>query len=131
MAYRLSPPPNDKDVQAITWKQWFYKIIDILAQPTDLTDVTGVLGVANGGTGLSTVPSDNQILLGNGTGYDLKQLLAGTNITFTETGTTLTISASSGGGSSKIYEPVATAGEIVFSETTGDVLMAWGGDYAT
>lgn len=35
-----------------------------------------------------------------------------------------------GGGSSKIYEPVCTNGEINFT-SSGDILMAWGGRYAT
>lgn len=53
-----------------------------------------------GGTGLSTPPSaDNQILLGQEDGtYELKKLVAGSNVTFTETPTQLTIAASGGGG---------------------------------
>lgn len=48
-----------------------------------------------GGTGLSTPPSaDNQILLGQEDGtYELKRLIAGTNILFTETPTSFTIEA--------------------------------------
>src|ERR1019366_4266829 len=32
------------------------------------TDVTGILGVANGGTGTSTAPTYGQVLVGNGSG---------------------------------------------------------------
>jgi hypothetical protein len=45
------------------------------------TDVTGVLPVASGGTGLGTTPSGGQILIGNGVGYTLTSTIgAGTTI---------------------------------------------------
>ncbi|MBK6420445.1 MAG: hypothetical protein IPF79_14815 [Ignavibacteria bacterium] len=37
-------------------------------------EVNGVLPIANGGTGLSTTPLSNQILVGNGAGYSLTNL---------------------------------------------------------
>lgn len=55
------------------------------------TDVTGVLPVGNGGTGISTTPTANQILVGNGAGYSLKTLTAGTGISIVDGGATLTI----------------------------------------
>lgn len=129
MAFNLPPPPSTDDISGAPWRIWFFRLVQSLSNALDLTNVTGTLGVQNGGTGLSTVPSDNQILLGNGTGYDLKTLLAGSNITFDETTNTITINATSGSG--KIYEPVVGEGyELMFSED-GDILMAWGGDYAS
>jgi hypothetical protein len=131
MAFRIAPPPNDTDVQGVAWKQWFFKLIDVLAQPLDLSFVSGILSPANGGTGTSTIPTANQLLVGNVTGtFDLKTLVAGSNITITNGVSTITIEALSG-GSGKIYEPVvSTASEFMFS-SNGDILMAWGGDYAS
>lgn len=40
----------------------------------------GLIPVSSGGTGLSTTPSNGQLLIGNGTGYTLNTLSAGTNI---------------------------------------------------
>ena len=59
------------------------------------TDVTGVLPVGNGGTGISTTPTANQILVGNGTGYSLKTLTAGTGTSIVDGGSTLTINNTS------------------------------------
>lgn len=47
------------------------------------TGVTGTLPIANGGTGLATTPTDGKLLIGNGTGYTLANLTAGTGITVT------------------------------------------------
>jgi hypothetical protein len=130
MALILSPPPNDQDVQGISWKQWFFKIRTQLLEALDLTNVSGILDTLHGGTGVSITPNENELLVGNVTGsFDLKTLVAGTNITITNGVSTITIDAL-GGGSSKIYEPVAVLGEITFS-INGDVMMAWGGDYAS
>jgi hypothetical protein len=131
VAFNLPPPPAAEDIAAGPWRLWFFKLVQQLKQALDLSNVSGVLAIPNGGTGLSTTPGPNEILIGNGASYDLKTLLAGTNITFDETSNTITInSTASGGGSGKIYEPVAHQGELLFS-INGDVLMAWGGDYAT
>lgn len=52
-----------------------------------------------GGTGVTTDPQKNQILIGNIDGeYAVKTLTAGANITFTDTPNTLEISSSGGGG---------------------------------
>lgn len=53
---------------------------------------TGTLAVARGGTGLSAAPAVNQILIGNGTGYDLSTLTAGNGIGVANAGGLLTIS---------------------------------------
>jgi hypothetical protein len=122
MAFTLSPPPNEPDVQGVAWKQWFFKI---------KARLEGILTPENGGTGTSEIPAENELLVGNVTGtYALKTLVAGSNVTITNGVSTITIAALGSGGSSKIYEPVAILGEIVFS-INGDVMMAWGGDYAT
>jgi len=56
------------------------------------------LPIANGGTALTTTPTNGQLLIGNGTNYTLSTLTAGSNITITNTSGAITI-ASTGGGS--------------------------------
>ena len=63
------------------------------------TGVTGTLPVANGGTGLTSTPSNGQIDIGNGTGFTRATLTAGTNITITNASGSITI-ASTGGSTS-------------------------------
>jgi len=48
----------------------------------------------------STVPTNGQLLIGNGTDYSVANLTAGSNITITNSAGGITISASSSGGSS-------------------------------
>ena len=57
------------------------------------TGVTGILPIANGGTNISSVPTNGQVLIGNGTGYTLGALTAGSNITITNGAGTITISS--------------------------------------
>jgi len=57
-------------------------------------DVTGTLNVSNGGTGLATAPTNGQLLIGNGTGYTLGTITAGTGITVTNAAGSITIAAS-------------------------------------
>lgn len=64
---------------------------------TSLT-LTNPLGRAQGGTGVSTAPTNGQLLIGNGTGYALSTLTAGTGITVTNNAGSITIAASSTGG---------------------------------
>ncbi|MFN3306986.1 MAG: hypothetical protein ACK42Z_07360, partial [Candidatus Kapaibacteriota bacterium] len=54
-------------------------------------EVSGILPIANGGTGLSTTPAQGQLLIGDGTGYTLNQLTAGTGITITNGAGSITI----------------------------------------
>lgn len=54
--------------------------------------------VANGGTGLTTAPTDGQLLTGNGTGYSLNTLKAGTGVSIANAPGSITISASSSTG---------------------------------
>jgi hypothetical protein len=54
---------------------------------------SGALGIANGGTGLSTAPANGQLLIGNGTGYALGNLTAGSGISVTNSAGGVTISS--------------------------------------
>lgn len=53
---------------------------------------SGQLGPGRGGTGLASTPSNGQILIGNGTGYTLANLTAGTGIGITNASGDITIS---------------------------------------
>jgi hypothetical protein len=75
------------------------------------TNSTGVLPVANGGTGSSSTPTNGQIPIGNGTNYTPATLTAGTNIAITNGAGTITISNTS------------TASGTVTSVATGNGLQ--------
>ncbi len=64
------------------------------------SDVTGTLPVGNGGTGVTTTPTNGQVLIGNGSGYSLGTLTAGSGVTITNAAGGITIAASSGSGAS-------------------------------
>lgn len=59
---------------------------------------TGQLSVARGGTGVSTAPANGQLLIGNGTGYTVANLTAGSNISISNTAGGISISSSNPGG---------------------------------
>ena len=56
-------------------------------------DISGTLPVAKGGTNVATIPTNGQLLIGNGTGYTLASLTAGSNITITPGAGTISIAA--------------------------------------
>ena len=64
---------------------------------TSLT-LTNALGRAQGGTGVSTAPTNGQLLIGNGTGYTVASLTAGSGITITSAAGSITITNTSTGG---------------------------------
>ena len=63
------------------------------------THVSGILPIANGGTALSTTPTNGQLLIGNGTNYTLSTITAGSGITVTNSSGGITIAANASGGS--------------------------------
>jgi hypothetical protein len=64
-----------------------------------VADISGVLPIAKGGTNLSSTPSNGQLLIGNGSGFTLASLTAGSNVTITPGAGTITIAATTGGSS--------------------------------
>ena len=60
------------------------------------TGVTGTLGIGNGGTNVTTTPTNGQLLIGNGTGFTLGTITQGANITITNAAGAITIAASGG-----------------------------------
>ncbi len=60
--------------------------------------LSGVLPINQGGTGLSSTPTNGQLLVGNGTGFTLATLTAGSGISVTNAAGSITITNSSTGG---------------------------------
>jgi hypothetical protein len=59
---------------------------------------SGSLAVARGGTGLSASPANGQLAIGNGTGYALATLTAGSGISITNGAGSISIATTGGGG---------------------------------
>ncbi len=78
------------------------------------------IGRAYGGTGLTAAPSNGELLIGNGSGYALSTLTAGSNITITEGSGSITIAAAAGA-------PTAGDGIDVSGSTVSVDLKANGG----
>ena len=85
------PPPRVPlvDLQTNTvsreWFMWFNNIYSFTGSGT------GITAVINGGTGLATIPSNGQLLIGNGAGYALNTLTAGTGISVTNAAGSITV----------------------------------------
>ncbi len=109
----------------------------------DATQVTsGVFDITRGGTGNSAAPTNGQLLIGNGSGYTLATLTAGSNVTITNAAGGITIAAAdqftgtvtsvdvSGGttGLSTTGGPITTSGTITLS---GILTAAHGGTGTT
>lgn len=60
--------------------------------------LTTPVAAANGGTGLTSTPTNGQLLIGNGTNYTLSTLTAGSGISITNGAGSISIAASGGGG---------------------------------
>lgn len=103
--------------------------------------MSGTLGTANGGTGVTSTASNGQLLIGNGSGYSLSTLTAGTNIAITNSSGGITIAATGGtgtvtsvaasGGATGLTfsgSPITTSGTLTLGGTLG---TANGGTGAT
>ena len=88
--------------------------------------ITGItdLAVADGGTGLSTVPTNGQLLIGNGTGYSVAAITAGSGITVTNASGSITLSATTDQTAEKLIATVRNAESIAI--TKGQVVYAFG-----
>jgi hypothetical protein len=60
---------------------------------TGTLTLTGTLNVASGGTGVTTTPANGKLLIGNGTGYTVANLTAGTGINIANGGGSISISS--------------------------------------
>ena len=81
-------------------------------------DISGVLPVAKGGTNLATIPTNGQLLIGNGTGYTLASLTAGSNITITPGAGTISIAATGAAFTNVTFTRRLTGDNFVASGTT-------------
>jgi hypothetical protein len=107
-----------------------------------VTALSGAITIANGGTGLGSTPTNGQLLIGNGSGYTLATLSAGTGIDITNTAGGISISVDGGGvgtvtsvgvdggatGINFTNSPITTNGTIVMG---GTLNVASGGTGAT
>ena len=93
------------------WYRWFYSLYTFTGSGT------GILPVTSGGTGLGTIPTNGQLLIGNGTGYTLNTLGYGAGISVTN-GAGAIIVANTG-----VLSNIAGAGVSV-SNATGNVTIA-------
>jgi hypothetical protein len=97
------------------WYRWFYNLYTITGEGL------GITPVINGGTGLGTIPTNGQLLIGNGTGYTLNTLTASSGITVTNAAGTITV-ANSGvlsfsGGATGLTPATATTGAVTLAGT--------------
>lgn len=72
-----------------------------------------MLPVAKGGTGSGTVPTNGQLLIGNGAGYSLASLTAGSNIIITPGAGSISIASIGGGGASQTRETVTYTSPVL------------------
>jgi hypothetical protein len=82
---------------------------------TGAITLAGTLGVASGGTGATAVPTNGQVLVGNGTNYTVATLGTGTGISTTTGAGTLQIN------NTGVTSAIGTAGNITVSAATGAV----------
>lgn len=90
--------------------------------------LNNALPIGSGGTGVTAAPTNGQLLIGNGTGYTLATITAGSNISVTNGAGSITIAASGGGSGGYSWSAItsnqsAVAGEGYFV-TSGAVDLA-------
>jgi hypothetical protein len=115
-ATQITPPRVpliDERTGAVSreWYRWFYSLYNVVGGGV------GIIPVASGGTGLSTIPTNGQLLIGNGTGYSLDTLGTGVGISVTNGLGTITL-ANTG-----VLSNIAGTG-ISVSGATGNVTIA-------
>ena len=107
------------------WYRWFYSLYTFTGEGT------GILPVTSGGTGLGTIPTNGQLLIGNGTGYTLNTLGAGAGISVTNGLGTITVAntgvLSVSGGTTGLTPAAATTGAVTLA---GKLVIANGGTNA-
>jgi hypothetical protein len=115
-ATQITPPRVpiiDERTGAVSreWYRWFYSLYNVVGGGV------GIIPIVSGGTGLSTIPTNGQLLIGNGTGYTLNTLGVGAGISVTNGLGTITL-ANTG-----VLSNIAGNG-ISVSGATGNVTIA-------
>ncbi len=91
---------------------------------------TGQLANARGGTGLDTSGATNgQLLIGNGSGFNLAHLTAGANVTITNGAGTITIAATTGTATSGGISSVGLVSSPNWLTVTGSPVVAPSGSF--
>ena len=83
---------------------------------------TGTLAVANGGTGLTSTPSNGQLDIGNGSGFTRATLTAGSGISITNGAGSISIAATGGGTVTSVATGNGLSGGTI--TTTGTLSIA-------
>ena len=102
------------------WFRFFNNIYTIVG--ADL----GIIQIPNGGTGLSSYPTNGQLLIGNTAGqrYDLKTLTAGSGITITNGAGSITITGTGGTVTSvSVVSANGFAGTVANTTTTPAITL--------
>jgi collagen type VII alpha len=87
------------------------------------TQATGTLSVGRGGTGISALPANGQLLIGNGTGYTLGSLIGVNSITGNGTTTPFNLQGDTGTiAASQYYGTDGTGAKGFWDLTTGIVV---------
>lgn len=84
--------------------------------------VTSTLPIANGGTGLTSTPSNGQLDIGNGTGFTRASITAGTGISVTNGAGSITIATSGSSGVTSVATGNGLSGGTITS--TGTLVVA-------
>lgn len=94
---------------------------NVTASSVTVGNVSGTVAVANGGTGLTTTPTNGQIDIGNGTGFTRTTLTAGSGVSITNGSGSITISAS---GTGDVAGPSSATNNAIalFDGTTGKLI---------
>jgi hypothetical protein len=97
------------------WYRWFYSLYNLVGSGL------GIIPVASGGTGLSTIPTNGQLLIGNGTGYTLNTLGVGAGISVTNGAGTISVAntgvLSFSGSTTGLTPATATTGAVTLAGT--------------
>ena len=93
------------------------KLADGAIDLASTTLTTGTLPNSKGGTGVTGTPANGQLLIGNGTGFTLNTITAGSNVTVTNGAGTITIASTGGSGGSATTSLGATIVQASFIAT--------------
>jgi hypothetical protein len=105
-------PIIDQETRYVSreWYRYFYSLYEFTGLGT------GVLPITSGGTGTTDIPANGELLIGNGTGYDVNPLTAGAGVSVTNAAGAITL-ANTG-----VLSNVAGTG-ISVSSATGNVTV--------
>jgi hypothetical protein len=90
------------------------------------SDVIGTLPIANGGLGVTTVPTNGQIPIGNGSGYTVANITSGAGITVIGGAGSLQIAATGALAPGDVIGPASAVDSQIalFSGTSGKIIQA-------